>query len=107
LSAGEISPGPSVQDSAQILDWVAREGETAYHPSCSCRMGSDPMAVVDPVGLRVHGVDGLRIVDASTMPRVTNGNIYAPTMMIAEKTADQILGNTPLAPSLSAFYRHE
>jgi choline dehydrogenase len=107
LSAGEISPGPSVQDSEQILDWVAREGETAYHPSCSCRMGSDPMAVVDPVGLRVHGVDGLRIVDASTMPRVTNGNIYAPTMMIAEKTADQILGNTPLAPSLSAFYRHE
>ena len=101
MSAGEISPGPSVQDPTQILDWVARDGETAYHPSCSCRMGIDPMAVVDPVDLRVHGVDGLRIVDSSTMPRVTNANIYAPTMMIAEKAADRILGNTPLAPALS------
>ena len=107
LSAGEISPGPAVKDPAQILDWVARDGETAYHPSCSCRMGTDKMAVVDPIGLRVHGIDGLRVVDASAMPRVTNGNIYAPTMMIAEKTADRILGNTPLPPSLSAFYRHE
>ena len=107
MSAGEISPGPSVQDPQQILDWVAREGETAYHPSCSCRMGTDPMAVVDPVGLGVHGVEGLRIVDSSTMPSVTNANIYAPTMMIAEKTADRILGNTPLPAGRSDFYRHE
>ena len=64
------------------------------------------MAVTDPE-LRVHGVEGLRVVDASVMPYVTNGNIYAPTMMIAEKAADMILGNTPLAPDNSPFYKHE
>ena len=100
FDAGEISPGPSVQTPKQILDWVARDGETALHPSCTARMGpeSDPMAVVDPTSLRVHGSENLRVVDASVMPTITNANIYAPTMMIAEKAADAILGNTPLAP---------
>jgi choline dehydrogenase len=63
--------------------------------------------VVDPQTMRVHGVDGLRVVDASAMPYVTNGNIYAPVMMLAEKSADLILGNTPLPPSSVGFYRHE
>jgi choline dehydrogenase len=70
-------------------------------------MGTDDMSVVDPASMRVHGLDGLRVVDASVMPYVTNGNIYAPTMMIAEKAADLILGNEPLAPSTAPFYRHD
>ena len=69
----------------QILDWVAKDAETALHPSCTCRMGTDDMAVVDPTSLRVRGVEGLRVVDASVFPYVTNGNIYAPVMMTAEK----------------------
>ncbi|WP_327000560.1 choline dehydrogenase [Dactylosporangium sp. NBC_01737] len=103
---GELSPGPGVETDEQILDWVGREAETALHPSCSCRMGTDESAVVDPSSLRVHGVDGLRVVDASVMPYVTNGNIYAPVMMLAEKSADLILGNTPLAPAEVEFYQH-
>jgi choline dehydrogenase len=93
---GELSPGPSVQTDEQVLDWVAREGETALHPSCTCRMGLDSESVVDPASLRVHGLDGLRVVDASVMPKITNANIYAPTMMIAEKAADAILGREAL-----------
>jgi choline dehydrogenase len=69
-------------------------------------MGVDEQSVVDPESLRVHGVDGLRVVDASVMRYVTNGNIYAPTMMIAEKSADLILGRQPLPPSEVEFYRH-
>lgn len=95
---GELSPGPAVQTPAQILDWVATDGETAYHPSCSCKMGLDDQAVLHPASLRVHGLAGLRVVDASAMPYITNGNIYAPTMMLAEKAADLILGNTPPPP---------
>jgi choline dehydrogenase len=105
-NAGEVSPGPSVETDEQILDWVAKEGETALHPSCTCKMGTDEMAVVDPESMRVHGVEGLRVVDASVMPYVTNGNIYAPVMMIAEKAADLILGKTPLPPSKAQFYVH-
>ncbi|MFA7767510.1 choline dehydrogenase [Streptomyces sp. NPDC048723] len=103
---GEISPGPSVQSDEEILAWVAKEGETALHPSCTCKMGTDEMAVVDPESMRVHGVEGLRVVDASVMPYVTNGNIYAPVMMIAEKAADLILGKEPLPPSKASYYRH-
>jgi choline dehydrogenase len=62
--------------------------------------------VVDPLTMAVHGVEGLHVVDASVMPYVTNGNIYAPTMMLAEKAADLILGNQPLAPTAVPFYRH-
>jgi choline dehydrogenase len=107
FNAGELSPGPEVDSDEEILDWVARDAETALHPSCTCRMGTDRMAVVDPGTLRVHGLDGIRVVDASVMPYVTNGNIYAPVMMIAEKAADLILGNTPLAPANVPFFRHE
>lgn len=106
-NGGEMSPGPAVETDEQILDWVARDGETALHPSCTCKMGVDEMAVVHPDSLRVHGVENLRVVDASVMPYVTNGNIYAPVMMIAEKAADMILGNTLLPPSDAPFYRHE
>src|SRR4029078_484299 len=77
---GELSPGPSVASDQQILDWVGREGETALHPSCTCRMGIDEWSVVDPGSLRVHGLEGIQVVDASVMPYVTNGNIYAPVM---------------------------
>jgi choline dehydrogenase len=104
---GELSPGPSVSTDEEILAWVARDAETALHPSCTCAMGTGPLAVTDPRSLRVHGVDGLRVVDASVMPYVTNGNIYAPVMMAAEKAADLIVGNTPLAPEHLPFYRHE
>jgi choline dehydrogenase len=106
-NAGELSPGPKVQSDEEILAWVARDAETALHPSCTAKMGSDEMAVTDPGSLRVHGLDGLRVVDASVMPYVTNGNIYAPVMMTAEKAADLICGNTPLPPEAAAFYRRE
>ena len=105
-NGGEISPGPQVATDEQILDWVRKDGETAYHPSCTCKMGTDAMSVVDPASMRVHGMAGLRVVDASVMPYVTNGNIYAPVMMVAEKAADLILGKTPLDPESVAFYRH-
>jgi choline dehydrogenase len=69
-------------------------------------MGVDEHSVVDPETMRVHGIDGLRVVDASAMPYVTNGNIYAPVVMLAEKSADLILGNTPLPSEHVEFYRH-
>jgi choline dehydrogenase len=106
FSAGELSPGPSVSTDEEVLAWVARDAETALHPSCTAKMGVDEMAVVDPASMRVHGLEGLRVVDASVMPYVTNGNIYAPVMMTAEKSADLILGNTPLAPEPVEFYRN-
>jgi choline dehydrogenase len=106
FDSGEISPGPAVQSEAQILDWVAADGETAYHPSCTCKMGVDKMAVVDPKTMGVHGLENVRVVDASVMPYITNGNIYAPTMMLAEKAADLILGNTPLPPESVDYYCH-
>ncbi|GIH65263.1 MULTISPECIES: choline dehydrogenase [Microbispora] len=106
FNGGELSPGREVETDEQILDWVAKDGETALHPSCTAKMGVDEMSVVDPLTMRVHGLEGLRVVDASVMPYVTNGNIYAPVMMVAEKAADLILGNTPLAPEPVEFYRH-
>jgi choline dehydrogenase len=105
-NGGEISPGPDVTGDEAVLEWVRRDAETALHPSCTARMGTDAMGVVDPTTMRVHGTQGLRVVDASVMPTLTNGNIYAPVMMTAEKAADLILGNTPLPASDAPQYRH-
>jgi choline dehydrogenase len=105
FNAGETSPGPDVATDEEILRWVAKDGETALHPSCTARMGVDDMSVVDPLTMRVHGTEGLRVVDASVMPYVTNGNIYAPVMMVAEKAADLILGTTSLEPEKVEYYR--
>ena len=85
----EIFPGAQRQDDSQIVDFIRRKAETIYHPIGSCKMGSDPMAVVDPQ-LRVHGLDGLRVIDASIMPKLVSGNTNAPTVMIAEKACDLI-----------------
>ena len=106
FNGGELSPGPDVKGDEAVLEWVRRDAETALHPSCTARMGTDEMGVVDPSSMRVHGTQGLRVVDASVMPTLTNGNIYAPVMMTAEKAADLILGNTPLQASSAPQYRH-
>jgi choline dehydrogenase len=106
LDAGELSPGASVDEDEEILEWVARDAETALHPSCTCRLGSEGNSVVDPRTMRVHGLDGIRVVDASVFPFVPNGNIYAPVMMVAEKASDLVRGDTPLPPDEVDFYRH-
>jgi len=106
FDGGEISPGSSVQTDEEILDWVRKDAETALHPSCSCKMGTDELAVVDPATMGVRGLVGLRVVDASVFPSLTNANLYAPVTMVAEKAADLILGNTPLPPEPVPFYRH-
>ncbi|CAM3933408.1 choline dehydrogenase [Alkalicoccus chagannorensis] len=107
-NGGEISPGPSVQSEEEILDWVREDAETALHPSCTAKMGpkSDPMAVVDPETMKVHGIENLRVADASAMPYVTNGNIHAPVLMLAEKAADLIQGKKPLEPIDADYYQH-
>jgi len=101
----EIQPGKDVQTDDEIDAFVRAKVESAYHPSCSCKMGrsSDPMAVVDPEG-RVYGVEGLRVIDSSAMPSITTGNLNAPTIMLAEKMADHVLGKAPLAPSSAPYY---
>ena len=106
-NAGELSPGPGVATEEQVLEWVARDAETALHPSCTCAMGVGENKVVDPATMKLHGLEGIRVVDASVMPYVTNGNIYAPVVMLSEKAADLIRGNTPLPPSDAPFYRHQ
>jgi choline dehydrogenase len=103
---GELSPGPSVETDQEILDWVRADAETALHPSCTTKMGVDEMSVIDPTTMGVHGLEGLHVVDASVFPYVTNGNIYAPVMMVAEKAADLIAGNTPLPAADVPYYRH-
>ncbi|HYB30217.1 MAG TPA: choline dehydrogenase [Solirubrobacteraceae bacterium] len=106
-NAGELSPGKAVESDEQILDWVARDAETALHPSCTCRLGVGEDSVIDPTSMKVHGLEAIRVVDASAMRYVTNGNIYAPTMMLAEKSADLIRGLAPLEPISEPFYRHQ
>jgi choline dehydrogenase len=105
FNGGEISPGVGVQSDDDILDWVRRDAETALHPTCTARMGAGAEAVLDPSSMRVHGLEGLRVVDASAFPYVTNGNTNAPTIMVAEKSADLILGNTPLAPQYTPVFK--
>ena len=105
FNAGELSPGPQVESDEEVLNWVAQDGETALHPSCTCKMGTDNMSVVDPVSMKVRGVESLLVVDASVMPYITNGNIYAPVMMLAEKAVDLIFGNSPLPPEDVEYYR--
>jgi choline dehydrogenase len=100
----ELAPGPAVQSDADIDAFVRAKGESAYHPSCTCPMGSDEGAVVDGE-TRVHGVDGLRVVDASIMPTIVSGNLNAPTIMVAEKAADIIRGRAPLAPEYAPVYQ--
>ena len=104
-NGGELSPGPAIESDDEIMDWVARDAETALHPAGTARMGTDNRSVIDPTTMAVYGTSGLSVVDASVMPTVTNGNIYAPVMMIAEKAADLLLGNTPLAPLDAPTYR--
>lgn len=101
----EISPGAQVQTDDEIDEHIRNHAETAYHPSGTCRMGTDAMAVTDPQG-RVHGVDGLRVVDASLMPLIVSGNLNAPTIMMAEKIADLVRGRTPLTPVVTPFFVH-
>jgi choline dehydrogenase len=87
-----------VKTDKEIDDWVAGAAESAYHPSCTCPMGSDANAVVDGQ-TNVHGIDGLNVVDSSIFPTIPSGNLNAPTIMVAEKAADLIAGVQPLAPS--------
>ena len=99
----ELSPGADLKSDRELDAFVRSRAETAFHPSCSCPMGYDGMAVVDTEG-RVHGIDGLRVVDASIMPIITTGNLNAPTIMLAEKIADKIRARKPLARADVPYY---
>jgi len=103
--AEELAPGAGVQTDAEIDAFIRQHAESAYHPSCTCRMGEDAMAVTDSQG-RVHGVRNLRVVDASLMPAVVSGNLNAPTIMMAEKIADAVRGRAPLPRAQAAVYIH-
>jgi choline dehydrogenase len=92
-----------VQTDAEIDAFVRQKSDSAYHPSCTCRMGVDDMSVVDAEA-RVHGLENLRIVDASIMPDIVSGNLNAPTIMMAEKAADLIRGKKPEKPANAAVY---
>lgn len=104
----EISPGVNVKSDADLDAFVRAQAETAYHPSCSNKMGaaSDPMAVVDGYG-SVHGLQGLRVIDASIMPDIVTGNLNAPVIMMAEKIADHLRGRVPLARVHVPYYTAE
>ena len=102
---GEIQPGEHIQTDEEIDAFVREAVESAYHPSCSCKMGEDEMAVVDSQ-TKVHGIKGLRVVDSSIFPTIPNGNLNAPTIMVAEKAADKILGKPALPPQNVAVDIH-
>lgn len=99
---GEIQPGEMITTDEQIDEFVRSNVESAYHPSCACKMGEDDMAVVDSE-TKVHGISGLRVVDSSIFPSITNGNLNAPTIMLAERAADLIKGKTPLKDESTEF----
>jgi choline dehydrogenase len=101
ITGEEIAPGAHLQTDAELLEWVRNTAETTYHPVGTCKMGSDPMAVVDSQ-LRVHGIDGLRIADASIMPTLTSGNTNAPSIMIGEKCAEMVLAAAEAAERKAA-----
>jgi len=103
----EIQPGAGVQSDDEIDDFIREHAESAYHPCGTCRMGAadDPMAVVDPE-TRVIGADGLRVADSSIFPRITNGNLNAPSIMTGEKAADHILGQGMLPRSNQQPWTH-
>ncbi|WP_297541791.1 choline dehydrogenase [Roseovarius sp.] len=103
----EIQPGAAVQSDDELDDFIREHAESAYHPCGTCKMGraSDPMAVVDPEG-RVIGVEGLRVADSSLFPRITNGNLNAPSIMVGEKIADAVLGRSPLPPENAEPWMH-
>ena len=101
LVTGEFLPGPATESDDNWLDHIAKTAGTTYHPTSTCMMGTRQRAVVDPE-LRVHGVEGLRVVDASIMPAVVSGNTNAATIMIAEKGADMILAASRSAPAIKA-----
>ncbi len=105
LRGEELAPGRESVSDEEIDAFVRARGESAYHPSCTCRMGADAMAVVDPEG-RVHGVESLRVIDASIMPSIVSGNLNAPTIMMAEKLADRVRGRTPLAREDAPVWIH-
>jgi choline dehydrogenase len=102
----ELQPGADVVTDEAIDEFVRQKVESAYHPSCSCKMGSaaDPMAVVDPATMQVHGLEALHVVDSSIMPQVTTGNLNAPTIMIGEKASDILRGRPALAPSNAPYF---
>ena len=102
---GEIQPGEHIQTDEEIDAFVREAVESAYHPSCSCKMGEDELAVVDSQ-TNVHGIEGLRVVDSSIFPTIPNGNLNAPTIMVAEKAADIILGKPALPPQNVAVDIH-
>ncbi len=99
----EIAPGAGRQSDEELDAFARTKGESAYHPAGTCKMGHDEMAVVDGFA-RVHGIEGLRVVDASLIPKIVNSNLNGPTIMIAEKVADMVLGREPLPPSDVPFY---
>ena len=103
LRGAELAPGPQVESDEGLDAFVRDKGESAYHPSCTCKMGTDERSVVDAGG-KLHGIKGLRVVDASIMPNIVNGNLNAPVIMMAEKLADTIRGREPLPPSDAAVY---
>ncbi len=102
----EWAPGADATGDAALDDFIRRTVESAFHPCGTCKMGTDRLAVIDPQ-CRVHGIEGLRVVDSSIMPQIVTGNLNAPTIMIAEKAADMIRGRPPLPPSDVPYDRAE
>jgi choline dehydrogenase len=103
LRGPELAPGPDAESDDALDEFAREKGESAYHPSCTCKMGTDEYSVVDAQG-KLHGITGLRVVDASIMPNIVNGNLNAPVIMMAEKLADTIRGREPLPPSDAPVY---
>jgi len=104
LRGEEVTPGAGARTDAEILEFLRNSAGTNYHPCCSCRMGSDELAVVDAQA-RVRGVKNLRIIDASILPQIVSGNLNAPVIMMAEKLADQIRGRGALERETAPYYQ--